>query len=573
MLNEDNLAVTDIEMFKIKSKWDIGPEGTAQDRLYYRKACNLNRAIRVLIEFAQARIRQTIPEFEISLKQTLSAYSYAPHKVYSKGEAIEGQVSRAFLLKENIAAYDNSAVQMYIDANLLIPPRMESGEIDREYSQLSWHRYKSVTELLYNLSVCFGCVLRIRNISPTHIELAFEPVLGNYGKQLHLLDADSADIDIQSTRAGKQDFYYLRATQYCDEGYDYCYGDKFRNPSYIESKNSNSSKSEPLPLSVSVTNQLLRDMRDFYGSSAIFAWQANDILQNTDLISDYRTLQNYHKTHKTAWTGMLFPINTVSGTGITTGFPWEQYWAVAAMVATTINGQNYWYSKLGDLLNSRISKNGEIFETEYKIELPYIKSFSSSADGSNPSLHNLKLFDKLTLDNKEYTITKIEISPSDGRLSIELARKSKYGFAEPEPLPAGSVAGTLPGEAFAGDEDGIVEIAEPGLIPGDLVMYGEDGILYPYINYDNYNRYAGIVSAISGGNIAIIRVSGKIDTIQELIPGRPVYARYNSVLSKCVPSSNRLIRPTIHENADVCIGKAISEHTFIIEKGKEFIVL
>lgn len=570
-ITDANLNVIDLEMFNTRAFW--GEDDNNKLRVWYRRACPLHTAIEVILAKAEARIRQTVPDFEIVFKRTYSGFSYAPHKVYSKGELLSDVFKIAFFEPETDGELEAGRMA-FMDANLINPPRDDNGKIDSFYSQLNWRRFDTVTELLYNLSVCFGCVLRIRNITAIKIEVAFEPVFGSSGKSLYVHDGTKAGLDLQSSSVSNDDIYYCQASQYCDEGYDYCYADKFQEPEIIKNASDSIKKQgTALPLSVSISNQLLEDNYYFSGYAATFQyWNNNDILQNTDMISDFRIATDYHKTVKTCWTGLIVPV-TANSDG-STEMAWEQFYGVIGNVAATINNQNIWYNKLSDVLNKRIAVNGKVYRTEYKITLPFIKSCSVNNDGSNSSLANLQLFDTITLDGKQYIITEIEIKPAEGEIELLLSNTSRFGFVEPEPLPSGKVVGALPNEAYSGDTSTkYAEIADSNVQISDLVMYGEDGILYPYINYNNYGRYAGIAAESAGGNLVMVQTTGKFYTENELIPGKPVYARYDSVLGKCVPSPNRLIRPTINENADVCIGKAITLHTFIIEKGKEFKVL
>ena len=499
----------------------------------YIGAVRFDAIIRSILERTQQRLQSKMPGLIITLLPSETAFTYTRYSG-SYGD----NVQRKIPLFES-----NPLLGLMIDSRLIKPNKNDDGLTIAQDYQISWHRYESVTDLLYNLSVCFGTQLRIKQLGEKSIEVSFVPIVAGTGKQLKIIDAISADIDLQSTRVDSGELYYCRATDICNEGNSY----SIKKDNYAEATDKISSQGEALPLSVSVTRQRVADSN----------WNQNLLYQNCELSG--------WKTHKMAWTGMLAHFGT------NTGWTFD----IISKVATTVNGKAFWYDKLSDCLNSKISANGEIFSTEYKIKLPFIKSVSPADGELNPSLKHLELWDKITIDSKEYIINSIEIKPSDGEIELKLCRSSRYGFVEPETPVYGIISEMIPPGALSmpdyaySDEESGAEIIE-----NDLVMYGDDGLIYPYRNLNTYSRYEGISASTGNQNTQLwIKTAGKLYTEQILISGKPVYARYDSTLAKCVPSANRLTTPSINENIDICIGRAINEHIFIVERGNEYKVL
>lgn len=511
---------------------DINPVVAQGQTEKYKGAARFDAVIESIIKRTEQRLQGKIPGLTINIIPSETGFVYTRY-AQSYGEND----------KRRMPLFGNNPLMgLMIDSRLIKPEKGDDGiTIEQDY-QISWHRFESVTELLYNLAVCFGCVLRFRNISAVNLEISFEPVLGNSGKTLYLIDANSGDVDLQSTFVSAEDMYYCQAMDICNEGISHCR----KEDGYLSTEDKISTKGTALPLSVSLTWQSVTDSR----------WNQYLIHQNCDT--------DNLETYKAAWTGMLAHFGT--GTG------W--YFDIIEKVATTINGKSYWYNKLSDCLNNRISTNGEVFNIEYKITLPYIKSFSVNADGSQPSLHNLKLFDQTILDSKEYKIVQIEIKPRDGEIDIVLANTSRFGFVEPTSPTSGIIHGKLPAWILEQPaHETVKETSGTVLTNSRLVGYGSDGKLYPYINKDSYGKYAGItIDNTEADSQVYLKIEGKEYTDMTLIPGKPVYARYDSELGHCVPTSARLMIPNSNENVDIRIGRAITEHIFIIERGDEFLI-
>lgn len=501
------------------------------DPFQYDGAVSLNLVIEAIIAKTQERKQQQLPGLEIVLLPSETGFVFGSRG--SESNAGSGYSRRIPLFNESLGG-------LWIDSRLIKPLKNKDEiTIASDYA-ISWHRFESVTDLLYNLSVCLGTQLRIKNIGGKRLEIKFDPIDGDVGKSISFIDADKADIDIQSTKVGSDELYYCQATDICNEGVSIC----IKQDGYALSDDKISSQ-KSLPLSVSYTRQRVNDGGNWQGF----------VMQNC----------NYHTmiSHKMAWTGMmaLFANSLNFDHSIISG------------VATTINGKAFWYEKLSDCLNAKISANGEIFKSEYKIELPYIKSFRSSSN-QIASLRNLELFDKNVLDGKEYRITSIEIKPSDGKVSIRMSRSSRYGFVEPSAPTFGKISIPVQSEDYNNYQSVQTEIAGEAIEADMLVMRSSDGRIYKYRNIEaNYGQYCGVaIETAEAGASVFIRNAGAVYSASSLQVGMPVYARYDSNTGITKASNLRLDNKSIDEQIDIRIGNAKSPDNWELNLGNEFII-
>lgn len=589
----DIRATTGLTMLNMRSRLSQNPDDWI--KVYFETPCLLNDVIKAICDKAVPIIQKSIPGFELTYKATESGYEYALQKLYADIHKLEIMPDTSFRAKL-LDFTDGLERQPIIDWQLILKkdawfdtmPTVSDAKNKFTYDEsgeaLRWTRFETLTDLLYKIAICFGCVLRFKSITAIHLEMSFEPVFNNQGKAIYIIDSESANVDIQSAILTDADKYYAKASEYCEEGYDYCLkveGDSY-SEAYINKKNNETTKSTStaLPLSISVTTQLIdRNLFTHPGNAKDLQF----LPQNTSLASNARLprrtslkkmtiAQNAYRgyaTILTAWTGLIFKNTVDYEDNLYLGSNINQYYSFAAQVSTKINGQAIWYNSLSDCLNSRASANGEIFKTDYKITVPYIKGVAVNSDGSGASLKNLAIFDLLTIDGKEYTVRAIEIKPNEGKLELTISQSSIYGFFASIPPTAGKIVGKLSGEALYSDLLAGSEQFQAGetIESGAPIMINLDGEVINYVNIEsNYRKFYGIaVTSAAIGAPVYIKRGGIISTDLNLTVPFPVYLRFNQRTGKCVISQQRLYYNRTYENIDIQIGKAVSEMDYELD--------
>jgi hypothetical protein len=402
------------------------------------------------------------------------------------------------------------------------------------------------------MAVALGNQVIVRMEGSKKIKIEFRKVASSGMGDVSVIDADAASLDIQSDKIDEQSGYYCQATSVNVEGYSTNSVDPY---GYIKSTDKiESSGAVSLPVSVSTTIQTV--VPDF-----------GITLPQNCYVNEYQTINARFgsvDSKPMAWSGLMYGF---SGAEIIDDLP---VLSIVAGVCNPIGNSPKWFVRLSECLNNRISEQSNVYTSDYKITVPYIKGLR--AEGGEPSIFALDLFGRVVLDDKEFVIVGYEIKPIDGEVDITLSRISRYAYFEPE-TPSGKIE-----PPRDGGEDELLSPIIGGLTAGeaidagDMVMIASDGTVMKYKPIEpNYGRYYGIstVNCAVGDNVPV-RNSGIQASSEAIAQGRPVYARI--INSNCVASTDRLNQRSETEQIDICIGYEISEYSWILDKRNEFVI-
>jgi hypothetical protein len=552
-------------------------------KILFETPIYLNNALKAILTKVENLVKiNDIPEFKFRYKPTLSGFDFAVQILWDETKKITtlpSSTDKARLLYFDYS--ENQYNQPIIDWQLLLnksafentmptfTKQKYKSEID-DSETIRWTKYGKVSDLLYKIALCFGCVLKFENITATELQISFEPIYGNVGKKIHIYDSESASLDLQSSTVNDSDNYHCRATNYCRDAYDYCeYVRGNKNYSgYILSKDSSTLASEFLPLSIAITTQKLTTQSSDYSylkyieylpQNCSHASNSPSGKKDDDTISD-----NQFRAEAgvfTPWNGLIFKSEYPCSENII------QHYSFASKVAVTINEKSIWFDSLADALNFRKATAGQIYTNEYKLLLPFIKSVSLNTDGSGASLKNLDLYDEIVLDNHSFIVREIEIKPDEGKIELTLTETSKYGYFAPPILPEGN-GKIVPNpkmlqNSFNDNKDENFEAAE-SIEAGLPVALNSDGKAVKYSNSGTfYGKFLGIaLTTNAAGEYVNIRRKGIVTTNSELIVNKAIYLRWNQINSRTEIAQTRLFFKTSFEDIDITIGKAIDSYNY-----------
>lgn len=534
----DKINLSPISSLKINYR---SPNSSGYSFSMFQNAIPMNDVIFSLVETAKAEIATKIPGFEMSVSFGHSSYLFG----------FEAPSDTA----PELAGVQLAIQNVLIDHRLISPLKAADGMTIAPDYAISWHRYENFTALLYNLAVCFGCQLKIKQTGAKSIHIDFKQVTDGIGEEVELIDASSATIDLQENEKWDDQGYYCQASDLCNEGTDFCRkeegtdGETYLSRNKLPGNYSNQfveRKGTPMPLCLAKTIQFVEVSGGMVSNPF-----STPRFQNCD---DPPGGGN-KKTHKAAWAGMIYPFNA-------------DYYPVTRAFAT-VDGITQRFEKLSDLLNSKSIFQKKKYQTELKLELPFIKSLRKA--GGSPDIKNLQLFNRIKLDNVTYLITGIEIKPMEARVSLKLSNSSKFGLTQPLPPTARPLGKTGIRAEDELDNSQPIEtfLTAEAINAGDLVMLSSERKIKKYENKtENYGRYVGVAatSAVAGAQV-VVRNSGTSAGVGLSI-GKPVYARI--VGGVCKPSPQRLTARSATEQTDICIGWAKSVDTWELRPPIEF---
>lgn len=499
----------------------------------FTKSVHLNSLLNELIAKTVERKQNAIPDFCIETVESLSGYTFGRKNRDNK--EINAYKFRLFA---------NDTDGLRIDSRLIKPIMNEDGITPRADYNMAWHRFNRLTDLLYSLATFFGNQLRIRTIDKGKIQLEFVRLNSAYGKAVEVLDATSGQYDL-FTITDNSEVYAAKATDINTEGQDVNmvegthpdhYAVRLRElPKLPEAE-------KLLPLSVSETWQGFHTDRPVHAN---MPWLTL-VHQNCETGSD-----DFLKRYEMAWTGLI--VKNSDGAK----------YSIINRVASTIGKRGKWYSRIGDCINQRVKDRKKDIGRNYQIEVPFINAVRSER---GVGAKNVQLFDRIELDGATYFITGIEINPMDSKVKLKLTSTNQYKIYEDptEEVNDGNNTGSGSGGTPTYNSPVGFPMQKTGedIAKGDLICWDKES--HTIKKYRNIVKYYGSFGAVAynsakaGESVAVVNEGTFKDETLNLTPGKPVFARYNSELNKCVPSSVRLTNRTEEEQIDVEIGTAKS---------------
>ena len=503
----------------------------------FKWAIHLNTLLRKIIARAVERQQSRISGFEIELIQSETSFAFGN----SGTPFTNSGAARRFPLLVNTE--EDNIRGLFVDSRLIKPLRAEDGiGIAPDY-QISWHRFENVSDLFYHLAICFGCQLKISQVGKSKLRLEFK-TLKNEGKELEIIDAVSGSVDLQQLDSTSAKKYVCRATDLNEEGESYNVNQGEYLTALREIRSDKEDK-KPLPLSVSATWQM-------------FESEGRAIPQNCD--------SSHLVSYKVAWTGLIGWVANCPTPS--SDIPQNKY-SILNRVTDNNSIKNWeWFRRLTDCLDSKITSNNDKYKAEYSIDIPAINGIR--AKGLSGNILDVKIFDKIEIDGKNYLIVGIEIKPREGRVNLRLTHASKYGWTEiSTPPPFGKTSIPFSDNSFNNFTPIETFLTAEAINAGDLVMLSSERKIKKYENKtENYGRYVGVAatSAVAGAQV-VVRNSGTSAGVGLSI-GKPVYARI--VGGVCKPSPQRLTARSTTEQTDICIGWAKSVDSWELRPPIEF---
>lgn len=505
----------------------------------FTKGVHLNSLLRWLIEKTIERKREKIPNFDIETVESLTGY------IFGRKNYGETQIkSFKFRLFANDEADETAGI--HIDSRLVKPEMEDDGITPRADYKVSWHRFKSLTDLLYSLASFFGNQLRIKTVGRGKIRLEFVQLTNNYGRNVEIMDAVSGQINIFELEK-RQARYAAKATDINGEGNEMneingTPPDHYPVRFFPVTKLPEAEKL--LPLSISETWQGYRTESPVHPNLPWLRLVHQNCLTYRKAIVPYEM----------AWTGIM--------AGEDSDVP---VLAIINRVASTIGKKGKWHFGIGDCINQRIKDKKEETGRNYQVEVPFINAVRS---GRGTGIKNVQLFDRVTLDGENYLITSIEINPMDGKVKLKLTSANQYQIAD-DPTEENETGGGSGGGGGGSQDTGpvatpiMVYEADEDMNAGDLIYLDFEARLFKkYKNISSlYGRFVGVAEkTVKKGELVAAKTSGNVkDETLVLTSGNVVFARMKADGSKCVPSSQRLNARSEREQIDIEIGTAKSQ--------------
>lgn len=120
------------------------------------------------------------------------------------------------------------------------------------------------------------------------------------------------------------------------------------------------------------------------------------------------------------------------------------YFTPIRAMAVKIDGEERLFDTLEAFLNVARLRFNRFTRQDIELSLPYWNAFSTSSDGSNPSLKNLKLGKKITINSEDFIINDIDIDFSTPQVNLKLKQEKLYSDIKnpTSPKTSGSLLGS-----------------------------------------------------------------------------------------------------------------------------------
>lgn len=367
--------------------------------------------------------------------------------------------------------------------------------------ELSYKKFKSISALLFGIARSLGAYLRFKLLTPTSLQISFEPRNRVEGDgELRLRDAVSARLSTSPfSEESKKEVgrkYTGQTTAYTLDSVDTAIVRKFtiENPGLFSGQFQKGIPQgwEPsLRMDSQPAGEVLlhstgwalataksETVQPSYPQNLVFA-----VVRAGTTFSAGAALPLYLDALFTN-PGML--VNTglfvqMQDAGSPSGFVIRPIGALT----TKLNGEDLYFPNLAWFISWLEDRDGAFYKTEYEIEVPYLTGFSKNADGSFASWKHVNLSQilgpKLRLNDgygeKLFSVVGVEWKLQTASVVLRLHNSSRFGFSAATADPTGGTT-TVPTSPNGGIQDPAQKEYE--LTPGTKVRKGDAVILWKF---------------------------------------------------------------------------------------------
>lgn len=179
------------------------------------------------------------------------------------------------------------------------------------------------------------------------------------------------------------------------------------------------------------------------------------------------------------------------------------YFTPIRRMAVKIDGVETGFDTLDAFLNASRLRFYKFTKQDVEISIPYWNAFSTDSAGTNPSLKNLKLGKKITLNSVEYLIHSIEIDFSKPEINLKLKQETLFSEIKNPSVP--KPGNTLQSSAEYNDIENEDELYLEGICHAfSAVALNNNGNLATITDHTYLDTYFGL--ALDGVADDVVKV-------------------------------------------------------------------
>lgn len=493
--------------------------------------------------------------------------------------------------------------------------------IERIGVELSYKRFKSVSSLLFAIARALGAYLRFRLLTPTSLQIAFEPRNNVIGSgEVRLRDAVSAQLSTspfaESSSKNENDNtqrrYTGQTTSYTLDALDTTLIQKFaiENPALLSGgyqKGSHQGWQQSERFDTQPAGETL-----LHSTGWALATLKSDTVQPTYLQNLIFAGTKSGETYSAGYALPLFidALFTHPGMLVNTGLfiqksdaasPTGNVLLPLGALTVKVNGEDLFFPSLAWYISWLDNRDGAFYKTEYQIEVPYLTQFSKNADGSSPSWKHINLSTVLGprikfIENgidQFFTVVGVEWKLQNASVVLRLHNASRFAFATPTANVGGATTIIKKTSVFGAADSAVKEYE---LRPGQKVRKGDAVLMWtiPIFNvisviraepdavHAAYGKYLGIALNNADGDdpdagkrrLAVqesgIAELGDLHPSVTLTLGARLYVRLFDATAYTNVSNNMVNPPNTNEHVIQFIGtvNTITPPTIRIDKNE-----
>jgi hypothetical protein len=326
-------------------------------------------------------------------------------------------------LPVNSESYDYMASSIYVSYRLF---KYLGGNDRRDAAkQHSLYRIKNFFELIEIISLNFGLFARVYWSTNNQIRIGFTSRNENIGEIVYLKTVLAGKLQPSGDEITNNK-YIGKANYKAVEGYDIYIKNLFTAD--VEIRPSDRIRTENLEgteisLTISPTVVSMSDAREFSLTLRNVSMPENHVFykNNSPETADWQETKGIH-------TALYLLCERRDEAD--SNEPARYFTPVGAMTLKDKNNDLTFY-RLSDYLNYINGFDNQALYHEYSLILPGFYCLSGNSDGSEPSWKNLKLHNKMFLDNHWWKITRIDYNFGSKEIEIVLHSAEQYSFSNP----------------------------------------------------------------------------------------------------------------------------------------------
>jgi len=453
----------------------------------------------------------------------------------------------------------------------------------------SFRRSKTLAQLCYDLARPLGLFASFKYDNSGNLVIRFlsrEQIYKDEGgstKYTFIRDVDSGSIKSQPTTvSAEKERYYGYINQFAVEGRDVFA--KVRGGGYTQSDLKKATGSKDNMLAVTIGATLMDTYEDTFRANYRKLWgagwyyrtvpevglvdpPANAPLSHINFIDpDYPDLTTALFVRTT--NEKLYEFS--SGSFIDTGRRYDSVRPVT-QVDVTIDGAQESFTELGEYVNRLKALDGQYFESEYELQVPYVSAFRRTPSGAD-SYFNIDLGSTVTIDDTDYVVVGLERDFDALTTKVRLHALTRFSvFARPETVAAADIdAGALDPEVPEGRRANVEQfIAGENITAGWAVSVDALGrAIKAKPVSGQYNKVVGVAleSKATGESVSVC-TSGVCTVPDTYTIGQALWLRHGSPNM----SSSRITSGTTTEHVDQKIGTCLGAGVIEVNIGRPFV--